>query len=721
VDDFAGIRILIDFCIIGLFAFLRHQLFAGRVQLVAYVSVIAVFAFQTFAMASEGTTLVPTTALFSLLVIVAGFFFNLWGIVVAIMTSSLIVAGIILARHAGILPPPNLTESTLQWFIFTITFGVTGGLTYFSQHQTQEALTLAENEIRDRERAETELRKLSQAVEQSPVSIVIADVDGNIEYVNPRFIQLTGYSFDEAVGENPRILKTDLTPPETHQQLWETITQGKEWHGEFANCKKDGSLYYESANISPILNQNGITTHYLAVKEDITERKRIEQALAQTAAHLALAVRAGGVGTWEYDFINDCLTWDEQMYHLYGITPQDFSGAYEAWLKGLHPQDRARGHKEIQAALRGEQEFDTEFRVVWPDGNVHEIRALALVQRDQSGAPLSMIGTNWDITAQKLADKALSYAYWRLESTIEGTQAGTWEWNVQTGEMNLNKQWVHIMGYSLAEMASPRIQTVNLLTHPDDLVRSEELFARHFMGTLAYYDCELRVKHKDGHWVWVQDRGQVITWTADGKPMLIFGTRTDISVRKEADEKIRLLNIELENLALTDFLTNLPNRRYFMLQGAEELKRVTRNQEPLALIMLDIDLFKRVNDTYGHEVGDLALLHVAWVLKSSLREIDILARIGGEEFAVLLPNTGQNEACVLAERVRKLVQETPFKKTREAITITISSGVAVFEKGMSDIDDLLRNADVALYEAKHSGRNCVVIFQDNLPSRRGNN
>ncbi len=281
---------VIDFCIIGIFLFLRHLLFTGRVQLVAYFSTIAVFIFQTISMASEGTTLAPATALFPLMVIMTGFFFNVGGIVVAVIASSLVVGGLILARNAGILPLPHYEESTFQWFIFTITFGVTGGLAYFSQQQTQKALMLSENEIIDRKRAEAELRKLIRAVEQSPASIVITDLDGNIEYVNPRFTQVTDYSLDEAVGKNPRILKSDQTPTEVYHLLWETITQGKEWHGEFINRKKDGTLYSESATISPITDLNGTTTHYLAVKEDITARKLAEQELKQTNHRLEEAV-----------------------------------------------------------------------------------------------------------------------------------------------------------------------------------------------------------------------------------------------------------------------------------------------------------------------------------------------------------------------------------------------------------------------------------------------
>jgi PAS domain S-box-containing protein len=138
-------------------------------------------------------------------------------------------------------------------------------------------------DITDRKRAEEELRKLSRAVEQSPASIVITDTSGAIEYVNPKFVQLTGYSLEEVKSKNPRVLKSGETPSKEYAQLWSTITSGGEWRGEFHNKKKNGELYWESAVISPITNTQGDITYYLAVKEDITERKRSEEALQEAA------------------------------------------------------------------------------------------------------------------------------------------------------------------------------------------------------------------------------------------------------------------------------------------------------------------------------------------------------------------------------------------------------------------------------------------------------
>lgn len=143
----------------------------------------------------------------------------------------------------------------------------------------QNAVQVIIHDITERKRTQEKIKHLSQAVEQSPVAIVITNTSGAIEYANPKFIETTGYSYDEIIGNNPRFLKSGHTTPNEYKHLWQTLTSGNEWYGEFHNKKKDGTLYWESASISPILNSQGITTHYIAIKEDITERKLIEQQL----------------------------------------------------------------------------------------------------------------------------------------------------------------------------------------------------------------------------------------------------------------------------------------------------------------------------------------------------------------------------------------------------------------------------------------------------------
>ena len=401
---------VIDFAIIGIFLFLRRLLFAGRVQLVSYLILTTTFVFQTISIASEGTTLTPTTALFSLLVITAGLLFNLSGIIVAIITCSLGIASLILAGQAGLLPPIHYADPTFQWFAFTVTFALTGGLAYFSQQLTQKVLTRAENEIRERKRVETELLKLTQAVEQSLACIVITDLSGSIEYVNPRFTQVTGYSYEEALGKNPRILKTDFTAKDTHRQLWETITQGKEWHGEFVNHKKDGSLYIESATISAITDRDGVTTHYLAVKEDITERKGIEEALLTSEARFRSLFEQTHDAVFLLDLDGKYLTANQRAAGMFGVSMDELRGDVLSGATILR--------QYLARMLAGEEipAYETIFQK--RDGQILPVEMSIELVRDANGKPKHIQALVRDISTRKQAEEQLKTANEQLQLRV---------------------------------------------------------------------------------------------------------------------------------------------------------------------------------------------------------------------------------------------------------------------------------------------------------------
>lgn len=175
---------------------------------------------------------------------------------------------------------------------------------------------------------------------------------------------------------------------------------------------------------------------------------------------------------------------------------------------------------------------------------------------------------------------------------------------------------------------------------------------------------------------------------------------------QNANEQLTTLNKELEQIAITDPLTKIYNRRYFMERLRQEVKRVCRYGPPVSLLMIDIDFFKKVNDTYGHQAGDTVLAGVAMLINEKLRETDLIARYGGEEFCLLATGTEQPGAEILAERMRKLIEDAEFEHGADHIKVTISIGIGTWEESLAeDFEGLIRCADAALYRAKEQGRN----------------
>ena len=295
-----------------------------------------------------------------------------------------------------------------------------------SLEQANNELITLNRELEQRrleaEKNREKLLQLSTAVENSPVTIVITNKRGIIEYVNPRFTETSGYQAEEAIGQNPRMLSSGNQPNLLYKELWATILAGNTWRGDFCNKKKNGTLHWEHASISPIRGEDGTITHFVAIKDDVTEQRQMldDLLVARNAADLAkerliLATKIGGIGIWEYDVVNNNLIWDEQMSRLLGSQQEEPSGSYEKWRRVLHPDDLQRCEREIKLALQGEKEFDTEFRVVWPDSSIHFMRAIATVQLGNSGHPLRMIGTIWDISRFKQTEAQLKDFSERLE------------------------------------------------------------------------------------------------------------------------------------------------------------------------------------------------------------------------------------------------------------------------------------------------------------------
>jgi PAS domain S-box-containing protein len=246
---------------------------------VAVALTVLGFVFITSLNINLGTVRTPVAASYLFWILLVGGLFELRGLLLAVAASSLAILGLIQAQNAGLLPPPDYSVTLTQWFTYTALFGIGAGVVYYTNQTLRTALTRSRNEIELRQRSEADLRKLSMAVEQGPAAVMITDRMSKIEYVNPHFEEITGYVKAELLGHNPRILKSGLTPAETYRTIWSAIGAGGSWRGELCNRKKSGELYWESASISGVKDQNGAIAHYVMVAVDITASKQAAQSL----------------------------------------------------------------------------------------------------------------------------------------------------------------------------------------------------------------------------------------------------------------------------------------------------------------------------------------------------------------------------------------------------------------------------------------------------------
>jgi PAS domain S-box-containing protein len=302
------------------------------------------------------------------------------------------------------------------YFAFAVGFVLTTLLSAFTvflnQRRADLELRVASrtSELRDSE------EKFRGIFNSSLVGIAITSEDGNWLFFNNKLSNMLGYSKEEL----EKMTWLDITPKEDIEKellLFNEVLSGRvPYNIEKKYICKDKSLIDVSVSTVVVRNPEGNIAHLSSIIQDITERKKAENELKQLSTRLALATRAGRVGVWDFDIQNNILLWDDQMFEIYGINKTNFNNAYKTWLSCIYKDDLADTELEMQMAIKGVKEYDTEFRVIWKDNSVHNVRAIATIQRDNLGNPVRMIGTNWDITDQKKTEAVLLSA--KLEAEM---------------------------------------------------------------------------------------------------------------------------------------------------------------------------------------------------------------------------------------------------------------------------------------------------------------
>jgi diguanylate cyclase (GGDEF)-like protein/PAS domain S-box-containing protein len=312
---------------------------------------------------------------------------------------------------------------------------------------------------------------------------------------------------------------------------------------------------------------------------------------------------------------------------------------------------------------------------------------------------------------RKRVETAKTISEKRLHLALESANEGLWDYAPISGHIYYSPRWFGLLGFTNGEFPDS-LETWKTLTHPGDLTILEDIFASLIAGEADVFNVEVRMLSRTGQWLWLQVKGKTVEHSPTGEALRIVGTLSDISKYKEVQVALQKANDELQRLAALDDLTQIANRRRFDDRLGQEWGRAQRDRRYLGLIICDIDNFKNYNDTYGHLQGDQALHAVAQAVNSALkRPMDLVARIGGEEFAILMPGTDITGARRVAQEVQKAVEalRIPHKTSNAGEHVTLSFGVAAVVPS-TDLPAkiLLENADRTLYRAKAQGRNCIV-------------
>lgn len=399
-----------------------------------------------------------------------------------------------------------------------------------------------------------------------------------------------------------------------------------------------------------------------------------------------------------------CEIANKHYFTYFGKHPEDMVGLDMCTLLGT--TSLAENMPYILEVLKGNsQTFEKNLVVKGHDNRTVLIKYTPHIENEIIEGFFSMVE---DITYKKDSERIIHGSLWRYESILTAMRCSTWEWDIVNNTVVTNERWAELRGYTLDEIEAPITPETWIKTiHPPDIEYALTALNAHTSGETPYYNVEYRVKHKDGKLLWVLDRGKIATYTDDGKPALMFGTQMDISEQKENEARIL-------QLAHYDPLTGLPNRILFMDRFDQAKNVCQRNGTMFALLFLDLDDFKKVNDSIGHSGGDLFLEEISSRLKACVRFTDTVCRYGGDEFTILLSeiNTGE-DARLVAEKICSEVTKT-FIYRNTVISPTISIGISIYPTDGNTYEEILRDADLAMYAAKEKGKNAIHYFSNEL-------
>jgi diguanylate cyclase (GGDEF)-like protein/PAS domain S-box-containing protein len=563
---------------------------------------------------------------------------------------------------------------------------------------------------------------LQAILDSACFSIIAVCPAGIIRFCNATSLNWLGYNHEDLVGQATPLVFHDpdliaRRAQELTAQLGRTVTPGFEvfvarvrhglpYENEWIYIRKDGSRFPVRISITAIRDRAGEIQGYMGIGIDLTDCRKIEEALRASEEKFRLAFEGSANGMALMSIGGEFLHANSALREMLQYPEAELRN--RSLLQCIHADDFAVTEQTLSNLVFGaEKSGRVELRWLRRDGAlVWGQTGLSLVH-DSRGQPLQFVAHVQDTTARRRAEEALRESEAKYRAIFDNAVEGFFQTTPEGRFIIVNPALARIYGYSSPQEVVESFADIGQELYVNPLRREQFLRLMEAHGVVHAF--EFQIRRKDGSLAWVKESTRAVR-DGDGKLLYYEGTVEDITMHKSYVEQLEEYrrdleeaNIRLQEMAVTDDLTGLRNRIVLRQKLAEECQRAGRYRLPLALVMLDVDHFKSFNDTFGHPAGDDVLRLVSKLLQETARATDIVSRYGGEEIAILLPNTDLDGATALAERFRQGIERENWTRR----PVTASFGVATWKESMTGPDELIAAADQALYRAKERGRNRV--------------
>lgn len=542
--------------------------------------------------------------------------------------------------------------------------------------------------------------RFRNAMEYSAIGMALVGVEGQWLQANKALCSFLGYSQKELQS----LTFQQLTWPEdlnSDLKLLEQLVRGdiNNYSLEKRYYTRNGEVVWALLVVSVVRHADGSPLYFIAQIEDINDLKQTEWVNKRLMERITLANEAGGIGIWEWDLEPDIISWDKRMFELYEIPPH-IKPTWQLWHEAMVPEDRAHVEQVIRDSLMDRLPFKLEFRIRVKDG-IRHIRSLANRVLDKQGEVERLLGINMDMTEVKQLNEALFQEKERLHITLDSIGEAVLCTDIDMNVTFMNPVAEKMSGWLQTEAIGQPILTVLHITFGENGPLMENIHSGDMSRSAIEQDVVLNCRTGGSF-----DIHYSITplSTLDGQNI------GSVLVIQDVTESRKMLR-QLSYSASHDALTHLANRVSFENHLKRLLQTVQETRQRHALVFIDLDRFKAVNDTAGHAAGDALLRELSSLMLTMLRSSDVLARLGGDEFGLLLPDCNIESARYIAGRLIHAINNYHFMWEGRLHRIGASVGITLIDENNNQASEVMSQADIACYASKNNGRGVVTVYE----------